>query len=149
MPIPGAAVSAANAATKETIIAWTDVDGSYQLRIPADGPYTLQVQMSAFAASTRQVVFDATHQDVPANFELILLSGNARRTTNSGRPMPAADVVFKTFPCFRVVRGGCSQRLLERCRAIGYAGARNCVGQCNGICGGCREHFQFIQCHER
>jgi len=89
MPIPGAAVSAANAATKETIIAWTDVDGSYQLRIPADGPYTLQVQMSAFAASTRQVVFDATHQDVPANFELILLSReraahNEQRQANAG-----------------------------------------------------------------
>jgi hypothetical protein len=74
MPIPGAGVSAVNAASKEQVNAWTDVDGSYLLRIPADGHYTVQVQMAAFAASTKEVVVDATHQDAPANFELALLS---------------------------------------------------------------------------
>src|ERR1700678_3236673 len=74
MPIPGAGVSAVNAATKEQINAWTDVDGSYVLRIPAEGHYTLQVQMAAFAASTEEIVVDATHQDAQANFELTLSS---------------------------------------------------------------------------
>src|ERR1700689_4542354 len=39
MPIPGAGVSATNAATKEQVNTSTDVDGSYSLKIPADGHY--------------------------------------------------------------------------------------------------------------
>jgi hypothetical protein len=90
MPIPGAGVSAANVATKEEVNTWTDVDGSYRLQTPADGRYTVRVQMAAFAASSRELVLDATHQDVQANFELILLSrareaGNEpQRRTNAG-----------------------------------------------------------------
>jgi hypothetical protein len=76
MPIPGAGVSATNAATKEKdqVSTSTDVDGGYWLRIPADGNYTVRVQMAAFAAGAQEVVVDATHPDVQANFELVLLS---------------------------------------------------------------------------
>ena len=74
MPIPGAGVSAANAATKEQVNTSTDVDGSYWLWIPADGHYTVRVQMAAFAAGAQEVVLDATHPDAQANFELALLS---------------------------------------------------------------------------
>jgi hypothetical protein len=88
-PIPGAGVSAASAATKEQVNTWTDVDGTYRLRIPADGRYTVRVQMAAFAGSALEVVLDAAHQDVPANFELVLLSrareaGNEQRRANAG-----------------------------------------------------------------
>jgi hypothetical protein len=95
MPIPGAAVSATNSATKEQVNTWTDVDGSYRLRIPSDGHYTIRVQMSAFAANSQEVVFDATHQlsqeSPQANFELLLLSrahqeqGQPRRANPAGR----------------------------------------------------------------
>jgi uncharacterized membrane protein YgcG len=81
MPIPGAGVSAVNAATKEHVNTTTDVDGSYWLRIPADGRYSVRVQMAAFAAGAQEVVFDATHQNVQANFELVLLS-RAREAGN-------------------------------------------------------------------
>src|SRR5208282_6044431 len=74
MPIPGAGVSAANAATKEQVSTSTDVDGSYWLRIPADGHFNVRVQMAAFAAGAQEVVLDETHADVQANFELVLLS---------------------------------------------------------------------------
>jgi hypothetical protein len=93
MPIPGAGVSATNPATKEQVITSTDVDGTYSLRIPADGHYTVQVQMPAFAASSQEVVLDETHQDAQTNFELVLLSrareavsdnNNAQRRTNAG-----------------------------------------------------------------
>jgi hypothetical protein len=91
MPIPGAGVSAANAATKEQINTSTDVDGSYGLRIPTDGHNTVRVQMAAFAGGAQEVVVDALHQDVQANFELILLSrvretaGEQRRANAGGR----------------------------------------------------------------
>src|SRR5271167_1743096 len=60
MPIPGAGVSAVNAATKEQVNTWTAVDGSYWLRLPADGRYTVRAQMTAFADGTQEVVLDAT-----------------------------------------------------------------------------------------
>jgi hypothetical protein len=74
MPIPGADVSATNTATKQQVNTWTDVDGSYVLRIPTDGRYTVGVRMAAFARTTQEVVLDAMHHDVLTSFELILLS---------------------------------------------------------------------------
>ncbi|HEY6338725.1 MAG TPA: TonB-dependent receptor [Candidatus Sulfotelmatobacter sp.] len=74
MPIPGAEVSAVNVATQEEVRTWTDVDGSYTLRIPADGKYTVHVEMAAFAESSQEVTLDATHQDAQENFELVLQS---------------------------------------------------------------------------
>jgi trimeric autotransporter adhesin len=82
MPIPGAGVSATNAATNEQMNTWTDVDGSYALRIPADGKYTVKVQMAAFAGSSQEVTLDATHLDVQQNFELILQSRAREVRTN-------------------------------------------------------------------
>lgn len=84
MPIPGAEVSATNAATKKQVSTWTDVDGSYGLQIPGDGHYSVRVQMAAFAGSAREVVVDATHQEVQANFELELLS-RAREVSSQQR----------------------------------------------------------------
>jgi len=89
MPIPGAVVSASNASTKEQVNTSTDVDGSFRLRIPNDGHYTVKVQMAAFAVNSQEVALDATHQDVQTNFELILLSrareaGNEQRRANAG-----------------------------------------------------------------
>ncbi len=91
MPIPGAEVSASNAATKEQFNAWTDVDGSYLLHITADGHYTVRVKMAAFAGNAREVALDATHQDLRENFELVLLSrardagaDKDRQRTNTG-----------------------------------------------------------------
>ena len=89
MPIPGATVSAVNAVTKEQINTWTDVDGTYRFVIPADGRYTVQAQMSAFAASTQEVVLDSAHQSVQTNFELVLVSRagaphNEQQRANAG-----------------------------------------------------------------
>jgi trimeric autotransporter adhesin len=74
MPIPGAGISATNAATKEQVYSSTDVDGSYSLRVPADGHYAVRVQMSAFAEGAQEVVLDANQPDAQVNFELVLLS---------------------------------------------------------------------------
>src|SRR5208282_3048009 len=96
MPIPGAGVSAANTATKEQVVTSTDVDGSYWLQIPADGHYTIRVQMAAFAASAHDVVLDATHQDVQANFELVLLS-RAREASNDRDQQRRASAAGRGF----------------------------------------------------
>ena len=89
MPIPGATVSAVNTVSKAQINTWTDVDGTYRLGIPADGRYTVQVQMSAFATTSQEVVLDSAHQSVQTNFELVLLSRagaphNEQQRANAG-----------------------------------------------------------------
>jgi hypothetical protein len=101
MPIPGAGISAENAATKEVVNTWTDVDGGYQLRVAADGRYNVKVQMSAFATSSHEAVIDATHQDVPANFELILLSRSQAPRNEPQQRANAAGRGFQNLPVFQ------------------------------------------------
>jgi hypothetical protein len=91
MPIPGAGVSATNAATNEQINTWTDVDGSYVLRIPADGKYSVRVQMAAFAGSAQDVTLDAAHLDVQQNFELILQSRAREQRSNESHGNEAGN----------------------------------------------------------
>ena len=74
MPIPGAAVTVSRGSSTEKISTWTDVDGSYSAALTSYGSYTVSIQMAAFANSTQEIVIDASHQNVQANFELTLLS---------------------------------------------------------------------------
>jgi len=108
MPIPGAGVSAANTATKEQVVTSTDVDGSYWLRIPADGHYTVRVQMAAFAAGAHEAVLDATHQDVQANFELMLLS-RAREAGNDRDQQRRANAAGRGFQNLSVFQSEAGQ----------------------------------------
>ena len=48
--------------------------------------YTVRVQMVAFADSTQQVVVDASHQNVTANFVLTLLSRTHEASPQPRRP---------------------------------------------------------------
>ena len=86
MPIPGAAISVSRDSSTEKITAWTDIDGSYSVILPAYGAYTVSVEMAAFAKSSQTVVIDASHQNAQANFELMLLS----RTQQPRREAPQA-----------------------------------------------------------
>jgi hypothetical protein len=100
MPIPGASVSAASALTRQQINTSTDVDGTYRLTIPADGRYTVQVQMAAFAAGKQEVVFDTSHQDIQANFELVLLS-RVRQAASEQRQATAERRGFQNLSVFQ------------------------------------------------
>jgi trimeric autotransporter adhesin len=86
MPIPGAAVSISSSTPSSTITAWTDVDGRYSAELPAFGTYSVRVEMVAFADSTQQVVVNASHPNVEANFELTLLSRTKTPTPQPRRP---------------------------------------------------------------
>ncbi len=105
MPIPGATVSATNAATKQQTDTSTDVEGSYSLRIRTDGSYTVRVQMPAFAASSHEVVLDATHGDVQTNFELILQS----RATEAGNQQRRASAAGRGFQNLTVSQSSAGQ----------------------------------------
>ncbi|MGC2258911.1 MAG: TonB-dependent receptor [Candidatus Sulfotelmatobacter sp.] len=100
MPIPGASVSAVGPSTKQQVNTSTDVDGIYRLIIPADGRYTVQVQMAAFAAGKQEVVFDTAHQDIQANFELVLLS-RVHRLASEQRQATAERRGFQNLSVFQ------------------------------------------------
>ena len=86
LPIPGAAVSISIVSSSRTISTWTDVDGSYSGAVPAYGSYTVRVQMVAFASRSQEVMVDASHQTVRANFELKLLSRTQEQAPQPRRP---------------------------------------------------------------
>src|SRR3984885_2902929 len=100
VPIPGAGVSATNAASKQQVNTSTDVDGSYSLRIPADGRYTVRVEMPAFAANTQEVVLDEAHSNAQANFELILQS-RARQAATEQRRASASGRGFQNLSVYQ------------------------------------------------
>src|ERR1700757_1757763 len=71
-PIPGAKLTATDPVTGNKFIAWTDLDGSYVLQVPATGHYSVSVEMPAFAQVTHDVAVEAAGGE--SNFDLILLS---------------------------------------------------------------------------
>ncbi|HTU40858.1 MAG TPA: carboxypeptidase-like regulatory domain-containing protein, partial [Candidatus Aquilonibacter sp.] len=99
MPIPGATVvitpesspsGSAASGSEQTIKTWTDVDGSYSAAVPDYGTYTVRVEMTAFANTTRKVTVDAAHPNEQANFELILFSRTQKTTPEPRRAYGSA-----------------------------------------------------------
>jgi hypothetical protein len=73
LPVPGATVMASQG--KQRIQASTDLAGSYSFADLADGVWTVEVQMTGFAALKRDVVVSPT--SAPEKWELTLLPLNA------------------------------------------------------------------------
>ena len=74
MPLPGVTVTAVNTLTGQKAVAWTDVDGTYTLQVPADGRYVIRTQLAAFAPLTHEVVINAANRDAKVDLEMVLLS---------------------------------------------------------------------------
>lgn len=103
--IPGAEVFATNTVTQERLNTWTDVDGSYSLKISADGHYVVGVRMSAFAASSQTLALDTGHQNTQANFELTLQS----RVRGAVAEQRRASVGGRGFQNLSVLQSGTGQ----------------------------------------
>jgi trimeric autotransporter adhesin len=88
MPIPGVAVTAINESTNEKATTWTNVDGTYVLRVHGFGHFVISTQMIAFAPVTQQVTVDANARDTAVNLELILES-RRHPTTPAANPETA------------------------------------------------------------
>lgn len=111
MPIPGAAVTISAKSSPEKISTWTDVDGNYSAVVPAYRTYAVQVQMTAFAGNTQEIVIDAAHSDVQANFELILLSRAHQNAAGQTRASGGANrgQQFQRLSLAGSAAGGSSQ----------------------------------------
>lgn len=90
MPIPGVTVTATNESTKEKTTTWTNVDGTYVLRVLSLGRFVVSTQMIAFAPVKQEVTLDANARDAGANLELTLESRVRHPITSSGHPETAA-----------------------------------------------------------
>ncbi|HTM87145.1 MAG TPA: TonB-dependent receptor [Terriglobales bacterium] len=73
MAVPGATVTATEADTSTRASTTSNPDGSYTLPLAA-GDYSLEVEMTAFATASREVVINKTVPRVRADFDLVLQS---------------------------------------------------------------------------
>ena len=74
MPLPGVTVSAANTLTGQKAVTSSAEDGSYALRVTANGRYVVRAEMAAFAVATHEVVINAQNRNARVDLDLILLS---------------------------------------------------------------------------
>src|SRR5579864_6277011 len=85
--IPGATVTAIDAASGEKYVGWTGVDGRYGIRVTAAGTYHIRAEMIAFQAANRDVTVSSS--GATADLTLTLLSQVARPVPSAPRN-PAA-----------------------------------------------------------
>ncbi|HKW68230.1 MAG TPA: carboxypeptidase-like regulatory domain-containing protein, partial [Terriglobales bacterium] len=78
MAVPGATVSAADTDTGTRVTTTSNSDGSYALTVPR-GDYSVEVQMTAFATASREVVINNSVPRVRADFDLVLQSRISQR----------------------------------------------------------------------
>jgi len=90
MPIPGVTVTATDESTKAKTTTWTNVDGTYVLRVHSFGHFVISTRMIAFAPSKQEVTLDANVRDAAVNLELVLESRVRHVATPSERPESAS-----------------------------------------------------------
>lgn len=126
MPIPGAAVFISLPSSDQKISVWSDVDGNYSAAVPSPGSYTVQVQMVAFANSSQQVVIDAAHKSVGANFELTLIQNPRAESSISKAQWRRSRSAWVSDPvCAAEPRTGRRWKHDDRRSALGDAASRS------------------------
>src|SRR5215468_6454826 len=88
--VPGVTVTATNTTTNEKFTTSTDLNGQYQLRLPAIGSYNVETSMAAFAPSTKTAEISEASAPVRMDFDLTLSS----RTQNASA-QPRQTVGFR------------------------------------------------------
>ena len=86
MPLPGVTVTATNFITNEKVTTSTDLNGQYQLKVPAPGAYILETSMAAFAEGVKEADVKDANQPERVDFELVLLS-RSQQTQQASAPV--------------------------------------------------------------
>jgi trimeric autotransporter adhesin len=82
-PLPGVAITVTNAATKEKIYTSTDLNGQYQIKLPASGKYNVEAALAAFAPAAKQAEVAGAANPVRLDFDLTL---GSRTQQSSAQP---------------------------------------------------------------
>ncbi len=72
--VPGATITATNAASGQKVVGWTRADGSYKLALPATGEYSVKAQMAGFAVASQHVNLTAANAHPQLDLQITLLS---------------------------------------------------------------------------
>ena len=120
---PGATVSASNSSTGEKTATSTDINGAYTLQVAGLGKYEVRVEMPAFDAGTREVVWKA--RPGARTWSLTLLSRTQQAATP--KPRPSTTQANRGFQSLSVMQGMAQRKILVEGRgsdrALGDAGA--------------------------
>src|SRR5437016_2848731 len=81
VPIPGVTVTAINFITDEKVTTSTDLNGQYQLKVPATGAYIVETSMAAFAQGVKEANVKDANQPERVDLELVLLSLSQQAST--------------------------------------------------------------------
>jgi len=111
IPIPGATVTASNAATHTKFVGWTDLNGQYTIAVPSPGHYTVVVEMPAFAPSTREVTTNSTGAEADVVMQLASRVQQAASTqfaagSQSRQGMAAGKRGFQSLALMQQALGG-------------------------------------------
>ena len=113
MAVPGATVTATEADTSTRASTTSNPDGSYTLPLAA-GDYSLEVEMTAFATASREVVINNTVPRVRADFDLVLQSRihqmpSGGRLAGMGRAGGQGDAAMQAMLSANGEEGGNAQ----------------------------------------
>jgi len=103
MPLPGVTVSAANTLTGQKVIGWTDVNGQYSLKVPADGRYAVRAQMSAFAVASSDALIKGDIRSVRVDLEMTLQSRAQQQGSHDQQQL--ASAINRGFQSLSVLQG--------------------------------------------
>ena len=84
-PLPGVVVTAIHSITKEAVTTSTDLNGQYQLKPAADGLYSIETAMAAFAPATKTAQVTLGAAPVRLDFDLTLASRTAQASAQPRR----------------------------------------------------------------
>jgi uncharacterized membrane protein YgcG len=79
MPLPGATIKIVNISTARIIETSSDVTGSFEVPVSADGRYSVSAQMPAFAPLTRELQISPENRSAQVELDLVLESRAGRQ----------------------------------------------------------------------
>src|SRR5262249_19060268 len=86
VPLPGAIVTATDAAGTKTVTAITEVNGQYILKVPGTGMYHVTVDMTLFTAGQSDVEITEVSKPTQKDFDLALQSQTQRAAARQNAP---------------------------------------------------------------
>jgi len=98
VPVPGATVTATNAANGQKIVVWTALDGSYAIQVPTAGLYRIEVGMIAFAPATLEVDAKDANTRVEIEIELSSRGEQVARSEETQTMTAAGNHGFQSLP---------------------------------------------------
>jgi hypothetical protein len=124
VPLPGVAVTATNNVTGKTYATSTDINGEFQMAVPANGHYVVKSDLTGFASATQELVVDASSANggLPTQTADLKVDLASRATpvaapvvaATPGAPAPARTTAAAATPTPARPAGGATPGAVQR-----------------------------------